>query len=203
MNHPRKGTYACMADRNRRAPCDRGTCGVGRGTRMDDLSARRALLKASGLKRGRALDVGMGDCACMSFLLAAEGFDVVGIDRSSHAVHAAREQARGRKFKGSFLARRMDAEHLVFTAGEFDVVLAYRAIHHADNVEKVLHEMWRVCRARGSILVAELNDRGQREYRHEPDHGRLAAHIHNLLRRMGGSVRRMETPRNTMFVCRR
>ena len=170
---------------------------------MDDLSARRALLKAAGLKRGRALDVGMGDCACMSFLLAAEGFDVVGIDRSSHAVHAAREQARGRKFRGSFLARRMDAEHLLFAAGEFDVVLAYRAIHHADNVEEVLQEMWRVCRRKGAVLVAELNDRGRREYRHELDHGRLAARIHNLLRRMGGSVRRMETPRNTMFVCRR
>jgi len=40
---------------------------------MDDVSARRMLLKASGIEAGRALDVGMGECACMSFLLAAEG----------------------------------------------------------------------------------------------------------------------------------
>lgn len=73
---------------------------------MDDVSARRKLLKASGIDAGSALDVGMGECACMSFLLAAKGGDVIGVDRSSQAVHAARQAAADRRFRGSFQARR-------------------------------------------------------------------------------------------------
>ncbi|MGQ9534387.1 MAG: hypothetical protein ACUVQ3_09790 [bacterium] len=49
---------------------------------MDDLSARDALIKASGLKRGRILDIEMADSGCMSFLLAKRGFTVIGIDHT-------------------------------------------------------------------------------------------------------------------------
>jgi 2-polyprenyl-3-methyl-5-hydroxy-6-metoxy-1,4-benzoquinol methylase len=54
---------------------------------MDDLAGRKSLIKASGLKKGHILDIGMGDCGCMSFFLAKRGFNVTGIDRSSIAVH--------------------------------------------------------------------------------------------------------------------
>jgi len=37
---------------------------------MDDLIGGEALIKASGLKKGRILDIGMGDCGCMAFFLA-------------------------------------------------------------------------------------------------------------------------------------
>lgn len=170
---------------------------------MDDVSARRKLLKASGIDAGAALDVGMGECACMSFLLASKGFDVVGVDRSSQAVHAARQAAAGRRFRGSFQARRADAEHLPFEDGQFDVVVAYRTLHHAKNVQRVLREMRRVCREGGAVLVADLNDRGRQQVRHEPDNGRLIARIGRALDRLCSKVEMMDTSWNVMFLCHR
>jgi len=67
---------------------------------IDDLVGRTALVKASGLKSGYILDIGMGDCACMSFFLANRGFDVIGIDRSPKAVHDSRTDAGNMKFNG-------------------------------------------------------------------------------------------------------
>ena len=170
---------------------------------MDDVLARRMLVKASGIDAGRALDVGMGDCACMSFLLAAEGFDVIGVDRSSHAVHVARQAARGRRFPGNFQARRADAERLPFEDGQFDVVLAYRALHHAKNAEQVVREMHRVCRKGGAMLLADLNDRGRREVGHQPDNGRFIARIGRVLGELCAKAKIMDTSRNVMFVCRK
>jgi 2-polyprenyl-3-methyl-5-hydroxy-6-metoxy-1,4-benzoquinol methylase len=57
---------------------------------MDDLAGRKALIKTSGLKAGRILDIGMGDCGCISFFLAKRGFEVIGIDHSPNAVHNSR-----------------------------------------------------------------------------------------------------------------
>jgi len=168
---------------------------------MDDVSARRMLLKASGIDVGSALDVGMGECACMSFLLASRGFDVIGVDRSSHAVHAARQAARGRRFRGSFQARRADAEFLPFEDGQFDLVLAYRALHQAKDVEQVVREMHRVCREGGAMLVADLNDCGRRGLGHVPDNGRLVGRIARALGNLSAEVETVETHMNVMFTC--
>ena len=70
---------------------------------MDDRLGRKALLKACGLKKGRILDIGMGGCACMSLYLAKHGFEVVGIDYSTMAVHEARNEANKKKSKGSIV----------------------------------------------------------------------------------------------------
>lgn len=168
---------------------------------MDDVSARRMLLKASGTDTGLALDIGMGDCACMSFLLAAEGFDVIGVDRSSHAVHVARISASRRRFRGTFRALRADAERLPFDDGQFDVVVAYRTLHHARNIDRVLREMRRVCRKGGAVLVADLNDRGRRHLGHEPDNGRLVGRVSRSLGRLCSEVETKETSWNVMFLC--
>jgi 2-polyprenyl-3-methyl-5-hydroxy-6-metoxy-1,4-benzoquinol methylase len=66
---------------------------------IDDLAGRKTLIKASGLKEGRILDIGMGNCGCMSFFLAKRGFDVIGIDRSPNAVHESKKDAKKEKFK--------------------------------------------------------------------------------------------------------
>ena len=54
---------------------------------VEDKTGREMSLKASGLRAGRVLDDGMGGCACMAFFLPWKGFDVTGIDRSTHAIH--------------------------------------------------------------------------------------------------------------------
>ncbi len=62
-------------------------------TTIDDLKGRKQLVYLSGIERGRILDMGMGDCGCMSFFLAQQGFEVIGIDSSSTAVHKSRKEA--------------------------------------------------------------------------------------------------------------
>ncbi len=168
---------------------------------MDDVIARRKLIEASGIEAGRTLDIGMGDCSCMSFMLAAQGFDVIGVDRSSYAIHVARKAARKRRFKGSFEARRADAERLPFEDERFDLVVAYRALHHANNTRRVIREMHRVCRKGGVLLVAELNDHGQKVLEHPSDNGRLIARIGRILTGLCARVKPLETSQNVMFVC--
>lgn len=142
---------------------------VGINMSMDDIAGRKALIKASGLKEGRILDIGMGDCGCMSFFLAKRGFDVIGIDHSPNAVHDSRKDAKKERFKGTFEARLANAENLPFGDNEFDAVFAYHSMHHMDNVEKVIDELFRVCKKEGVILPSDPHEKGRKAYEHEPD----------------------------------
>jgi len=170
---------------------------------MDCVQARKTLIRAAGLPARRALDVGMGGCACMSLLLAAKGFNVISIDRSTKAVHEARRKAKGHSLRGSLAARLGDAEHMPFRDDEFDVVLAYRSLHHARNAERVAREMFRVCRKGGVVLIAEFNDRGRHECERARDNAQLVARIQRLFRTLATDTERIETNRDTMFVCRK
>ena len=136
---------------------------------IDDLKGRKQLLNLSGLKRGRILDMGMGDCGCMSFFLAQRGFEVIGIDSSSTAVHKSRKEAELKKFKGSFQVRRMNAEKTSFEEEKFDAVFSYHSMHDMPNPHKVIKEMFRVCMKGGVVVISDLNARGRREYGHKPD----------------------------------
>lgn len=170
---------------------------------MDDTDGRKSLLAASGLERGRVLDIGMGDCACMSFFLARRGFDVVGIDRSSHAVHIARREAAGKRFKGHFEAKRADARRLPFQDGQFDATLAYHTLHHVDGLERAVAEMARVCRPGGLILIAEFHQEGAEAYRHRLNSDALHARIEGALQRRARLVRKARTRLNVICVFRK
>lgn len=167
---------------------------------MDDLEGREQLLKISGLRKGRILDVGMGDCGCMSFYLAKRGFEVTGIDSSSRAVHKSRKEAEGKKFKGSFQARRMNAVKTPFEDESFDAVFSYHSMHHMKNMSKVINEMFRVCKNGGLIVISDLHARGRREYEHKPDK-RFLLNIERQLKKYAKSIRKEKTKINMMFVC--
>jgi len=170
---------------------------------MDDLSGRRALIKASMLKKGRILDIGMGDCGCMSFFLAKRGFDVVGIDRSLRAIHDSRKDARKERLRGSFEAKLANAEDLPFTDNEFDAIFSYHSMHHMDKVAKVIGEMFRVCKRRGFILISDFHEKGRRAYKHKPDSSHLLNRIEKSLAKHNKSVRMVRTKYNMMFICRK
>jgi len=162
---------------------------------MDDVAGRKALLEASGLKKGRILDIGMGDCGCMSFYLARRGFQVVGIDRSSKAVHEARVNAAGIKYSGSFEAKRANAERLPFQRNEFDAVVAYNSFHHMDGIGKAIREMFRVCKNRGLVIISDLHD-------NEPGSGELLRKIEKLVAGRAKTIRKVRTKHNLIFICR-
>jgi 2-polyprenyl-6-hydroxyphenyl methylase/3-demethylubiquinone-9 3-methyltransferase len=123
---------------------------------MNDLKGRKLFLEASGLKKRDILDVGLGECGCMSFFMAKRGFNVTGIDSSSHAIHISRKSAKRRKLRGSFQAKRANAEKMSFEDNMFDAVIAYNSLHHVENLKSVISEMFRVCKRGGWILVSDF-----------------------------------------------
>ncbi|MDD4870963.1 MAG: class I SAM-dependent methyltransferase [Kiritimatiellae bacterium] len=161
--------------------------------RFEDTTGREALLKASGLKTDRILDVGMGGCACMSFFLARLGFAVTGVDRSPHAVHVARQNARTKRLKGPFVARLANAHNLPFEDGAFYAVISFRSLHHIDAPRSVIREMFRVCRPGGMVLIADLNAVGRKIYKHEPDCDGLL----RMIKRVAGRLSAYMTFENT------
>ncbi len=163
---------------------------------MDDIAGRKALLEASGLTKGRILDIGMGDCGCMSFYLARKGFQVVGIDSSSKAVHEARETAAGRKCSGLFSAKRANAEQLPFQRYEFDAVIAYNSFHHMNGIGRAISEMFRVCKDRGLVIISDLCDK-------EPESGELLQKIEKFVAGCAKTVRTIRTKHNMVFICRK
>ena len=170
---------------------------------MDDMVDRKALIEASGLKTGRVLDVGMGSCGCMAFFLASEGFQVMGIDHSPDAVRKSRQDAKKASFTGTFEARVANAEHLPFGADEFDAVFAYHSLHHMENVELVIAEMFRVCKPLGFVLIADLNGNGRKVYQHESDDGELLKTIERCLAEYTPFIRKVEMEYNFMFICQK
>jgi len=170
---------------------------------MDDLEGRKALIDAVGLKEGRILDIGMGDCGCMSFFLANRGFDVIGIDRSPNAVYDSRKDARKRKFKGTFEAKLADAENLPFGDNEFDAVFSYHSMHHMDNLNKVVDEIFRVCKNGGFVLISDLHEEGRKKYEHEPDNGEFLKRMEDCLTRYAISIQKIRTKYNMMFICKK
>ena len=170
---------------------------------MDDLAGRKELIKFSRLKSGYVLDIGMGDCGCMSFFLASRGFDVVGIDYSPYAIHESRKDAVRKKIKGSFKAKLANAENLPFESNEFDAIFSYHSMHCMDNVKKVIKEMFRVCKPDGLVLISDLNDRGRKAYKHSPDDGKSLKKINVLLSKYAKSIRKTETKYNTILICKK
>ncbi len=170
-------------------------------SRVEDTTGREALLKAAGVKSGRVLDIGMGGCACMALYLARKGYEVTGIDRSSHAIHRARENAKGKRLRGEFTARRADATKLPFEDDTFDVVISFHSLHHIDRPIAALREMFRVCRPGGKVLISDLNPTGVKIYKHKHDATRLLALIEREARRLGAAVKIADTRLDRLFVC--
>ena len=170
--------------------------------RFEDITGREVLLKASGLKSGRILDVGMGSCACMSLFLATLGFEVTGVDRSPHVIHVARQKGARKRLKGSFMARRADATSLPFGKGVFDAVISFHSLHHMDNPVPAIREMFRVCRPGGMVLVADLNETGRKVYKHKADPGsRLLRSIERVSKSKSTGVRIVDTRMDRLFIC--
>lgn len=170
---------------------------------MDDIAGRKRLLETSGLKQGRVLDIGMGDCACMSFFFARRGFQVVGIDRSPKAVHDARTSAAKKRFEGTFTAKMANAERLPFHHDEFDAVVSYNSFHHMDSIRKVIDEMFRVCHKKGLVLISDLYENGQKAGEHESDNDELLIKIEKILTKFTKSIRKIRTKHNMMFICKK
>ncbi len=170
---------------------------------MDDLKGRELFLRASGLKQGNILDVGLGETGCMSFFMAKKGFNVTGIDSSSHAIHITRRSAKRRKLLGAFSAKRVNAYKMSFEDNTFDAVIAYNSLHHIEKFKSTICEMVRVCKKGGWILVSDFeNNKNKCRYSIRKGFLRTVSSelmaTTELVRILNGKGRT-----NTMFFCKK
>ncbi len=132
------------------------------------------LIGAAGVECGqRVLDVGCGTGYFARLLAQAvgPGGQVVGIDPSPAMISYARSKAVD---ANTLRFQVGTAEALEFPAEQFDVVVSSLVMHHLPDDLRVaaLHEMWRVLRPGGTLLVAEAQT---------PRHGlgwRLLGRVH-------------------------
>jgi len=110
---------------------------------------------------GRVLDAATGSGNFIHFLLEGvkDYAEIIGVDNNERASTAFIESFKENP-KVSF--RSMDAHHLEFEDSSFDLVCISNSLHHLDPVP-VLHEMKRVLRPNGLLLVSEMYSDGQTE----------------------------------------
>ncbi|MFJ3923299.1 class I SAM-dependent methyltransferase [Streptomyces sp. NPDC090022] len=116
------------------------------------------LVEACGVQRGdRVLDVGAGS-GNAAIPAALAGADVVASDLTPELLDVGREIA---KVRGARLDwREADAEALPFADGEFDVVMSCVGIMFAPHHQRAADELVRVCRAGGTIGLANWTPQG-------------------------------------------
>ena len=98
----------------------------------------------------RVLEVGVGTGINLS--LYPKNCSVVGIDFSGPMLEIARERAARKDVRNVRLVQ-MDAADLKFADNSFDIVYAPYVISVVPDPVKVAHEMRRVCRPGGRIIV--------------------------------------------------
>ena len=112
---------------------------------------RRYAVKRLAVEPGdRVLEVGVG--TGLSLPVYPPGAEVIGIDISEPMLERARARLDALEREDVFL-QRMDARAMAYPDGHFDRLLAPYVISVVADPAKVLHEMVRVCRPGGTIIV--------------------------------------------------
>jgi len=161
---------------------------------------------------GAVLEVGTGS-GWMAVVLARAGWRVVSVDVDQDALREARIRLEDENIE---VRRRIiflegDGCQLPFPGASFSHVFSFDAMHHMPDCAAAIAEMFRVCRHRGTVAVADLNQRGlaavrallEREGRtHEENECRVDA-IGGILGRRFGPVHRHDLDFVTLFVAKK
>lgn len=118
---------------------------------------KRLSYQMLGAREGmRVLDVGCGsgvDLAALAEIVGPRGV-VIGVDREPNLIAAARNTLDQHGLTNAWVFED-NAEHLAFSAGEFDRVRADRALQHMRHPAQAIAQMWRVLRSDGVLTVIE------------------------------------------------
>ncbi len=72
-----------------------------------------------------------------------------------------------------------------------------------DGIRKVINEMFRVCKNRGLVVISDLRENGKNAGEHEHDSEELLRKIEKCVSMHAGSVRKIRTKHNMIFICRK
>jgi ubiquinone/menaquinone biosynthesis C-methylase UbiE len=111
------------------------------------------LLGAIGHCKGKnVLEVGCGEGANI-YNLKTSGKRFTGIDFSNSRIRFAKKNVKNANSVFMF----GDGTDIKFKDGSFDVVFCRDVIHHVWEHEKLMKEMYRVCKSGGSVILVESN----------------------------------------------
>ena len=115
----------------------------------------RRLVASARLKGNeRVLDIATGP-GYIAEAFARAAREVIGVDLTAAMLAIAEERTKERGISNvSF--RIGDVQKLPFEDEQFDVVVCRLALHHMQNPGQVVHEMARVCRIGGTVLVEDI-----------------------------------------------
>ncbi len=119
---------------------------------VDLLIPRSWRQQATGLARGRTLEIGIGSGLNLPYYPAV-CTEVVGIDISPRML--AKANNRAEKCAAPVILSTMDAQSLDFADDSFDTVLATCVFCTVPDPVKGLQEMRRVCKPDGTIVLVE------------------------------------------------
>ncbi len=122
----------------------------------DDLLRARAIAELVPA-RLRVADIGTGT-GVLALELAALGLEVIGIDRSRGMLETAREKwsAVEAHYAGDVRFEDGDAHALPLDDESVDAAFAHMVLHSLESPEKALHEMARVVRPGGRVVVVDF-----------------------------------------------
>lgn len=108
--------------------------------------------------RAPVVEVGAGACACLTLVLAAHDFRILAIDRDAAAVADARRVLAGVGLLDRMVLARADASVLPLRACSVRTVVAYDALHHAEDLWGAVREIARVLHPRGRLIVSDWDE---------------------------------------------
>jgi len=126
---------------------------------------------------GRILEIGTGKGRFLALLLAyVSRVTTIDVDRAEQRL--ARLNVAYAKPSGRARFMIADAANLPWEDHSFDSVVSVNALHHMQNLPRVLDEIFRVVRLSGKIVLADFNARGfsimEECHQHE---GRIHEHV--------------------------
>ena len=121
--------------------------------------AIEVLAKLGTIAGGDILDVGTQKGDFINVLMKVlKGYNTfTGIDISEEDLEEARERFKDKP--ASFLL--MNAESMIFQDNQFDTVCISYSLHHLENINKVLDEMYRVLKPKGHFIIQEMYSDGE------------------------------------------
>ncbi|MEW6337284.1 MAG: class I SAM-dependent methyltransferase [Acidobacteriota bacterium] len=125
----------------------------------DRQAAARLVAEAAGDLTGPALDVGTGK-GLLAMALARRGLEVVSVDINAEDSALARLLAEEAGLDRRIRFVLQDASTLPHPDGAFGCALMMDVLHHLADASPVLHEMARVVRPGGTIVVSDFTEEG-------------------------------------------
>jgi SAM-dependent methyltransferase len=108
------------------------------------------MMDLDNLKGKRVLEIGCG-MGFHSELLKRAGAILTSVDLSPTSVSSTEKRFALKGMEGDI--RQMDAEHLDFPDGEFDMVWSWGVIHHSSHTGRIMREIARVTKPGGNTRI--------------------------------------------------